>query len=292
MPAQKDSESPAYRILAIEAHPDDMAYFYGGTVAKLVAEGHAVRVVTVTTGDQSTLDPALSAPDVAQTLAEEHARVMDILGVSDQRFLSGYTNHFLYASSLQLQLREELIREVRTYRPDTVICFDPADVHEENPDHVMLARVALEAAAFAAYPLVHPEHAEQDLDPHYVARMLMTPTPAPDLFVDITGPPLEKKMDAGAAYPSQLDLMFSEIDQRLRTLGLDPDLADIGHEALWRSVCESMATETAQHAREFYQHHPDRAPRVPPDHAEGFRLYFFGALGRVSGLLPKEYLTL
>jgi len=52
------------RILAIEAHPDDLAFFYGGYIAKMIAEGHVVRVLTVTNGDQSTCDPNLSQDEI------------------------------------------------------------------------------------------------------------------------------------------------------------------------------------------------------------------------------------
>ncbi|MFX0103652.1 MAG: PIG-L deacetylase family protein [Candidatus Hodarchaeota archaeon] len=284
--------SKKYRVLAIEAHPDDLVYFYGGTVAKLASEGHQIRVITVTKGDQSTMDPAHSEKDIERIMAKEHAEALEIIGVKDQEFLEGFTNHFIFSSEHQLQLREILIKEIREFRPDTVITFDQADIFEENPDHRLLARVGTQAAAFSAYPLVHPEHKKEGLEPHFVGRVLHAPTIRPNLYVDIGGEPLERKIKAGAAYKSQLHLMITEMDQRLRTMGLDPDLEDMAHEDLWEMVCESMAEETAKYAVEFYKENPELAPEKEIEHAEAFRMYFLGAVDKLRDYLPKELLTL
>nr|MDO8083929.1 PIG-L family deacetylase [Candidatus Sigynarchaeum springense] len=277
------------RILAIEAHPDDLAYFYGGYIAKMAAEGHDIRVLTITNGDQSTCDPALSSHDIVAILKKEHARAMEIVGVKDQRFLDGFTNHFMFSSETQLKLREVLIREIREYKPDTVITFDIADVFEENPDHRLLARVGLQAASFAAYPLVHPEQLRQGLKPHFTGRMLLAPTKQPNVYIEISGDPLEKKKAAGAAYKSQLDLMFSELKYRAETMGLKPDLDDLSPQDLWESVCESMAEETAMAGNEYYALHKDIAPRIKLMQAEAFRMQYLGAMEKIHEYLPKEY---
>lgn len=280
------------RILAIEAHPDDLAFFYGGFIAKMTAAGHSVRVLTVTNGDQSTCDPALSCNDIVSILNKEHAKAMDILGVKDQRFLDGFTNHFMFSSEVQLKLREVLIREIREFKPDTVITFDIADMFEENPDHRLLARVGLQAASFAAYPLIHPEQLQQGLKPHFTGRMLLAPTKQPNVFVDISEDPLEKKKAAGGAYKSQLDLMFSELKYRAETMGLKPDLDDLTPQDLWESVCESMAEETAKVGNAYYTQHKGIAPRIKFMQAEAFRMQYLGAMEKIHDYLPKEYQSL
>lgn len=281
------------RILAIEAHPDDLAYFYGGFMAKMVLEGHDVRVLTLTTGDQSTLDPALSREAIEQVMREEHRAAMAIIGVTDQRYIldGKFTNHFIFSSEQALELREVLIKEIRAFKPDTVVCFDIADVFEENPDHRLLARLGLQAAAFAAYPLVHPEHLAASLEPHFVARVLLAPTRDPNLFVDIDGEPLERKKRAGAAYRSQLDLMVTELDKRLRVMGMDPDLASIDNSDLWESVCDSMAAEAAAAGNKYHAEHPGIAPKINLEKAEAFRMQFLGAVEKVREFLPRECFT-
>ncbi|MBN2149941.1 MAG: PIG-L family deacetylase [Candidatus Lokiarchaeota archaeon] len=280
------------RILAIEAHPDDLAFFYGGYIAKMTDGGNDVRVLTVTNGDQSTCNPAISRDAIVAMLKEEHAKAMGIVGVKDQRFLDGFTNHFMFSSETQLKLREVLIREIREYKPDTVVTFDIADVFEENPDHRLLARLGLQAASFAAYPLVHPEQLEQGLEPHFTGRMLLAPTKQPNVFVEISNEPIDKKKAAGAAYKSQLDLMFSELKFRARTMGLKPDLDDIEPQDLWESVCESMAEEAARAGNEYYEQHGDISPRLKLIQAEAFRMQYLGAMEKIHEYLPREYQVL
>ncbi|MBD3353319.1 MAG: hypothetical protein GF364_17695 [Candidatus Lokiarchaeota archaeon] len=276
------------RILAIEAHPDDLTYFYGGTAAKLVMDGHDFRVITVTKGSQSTCDPQFSEEKITEKLMEEHKNALEIIGIDDNVQLSGFTNHFMYDSETKLKLRETIIKQIREYKPDTIICFDPSNVFEENPDHSLLSKVTIEASSFAAYPLVHKEHIEEGLEPYFVSRILMTPTSHPNMFVNIAEEPLEKKKLAGAAYQTQLDLMITEIKQRLRNAGLDPDLDDIDREDLWFNVCESDAKSCARESRKYYQNHPKLAPRVPLEYAESFRMCFLGAVEKIKSYLPKE----
>ncbi|MBD3185384.1 hypothetical protein GF325_01040 [Candidatus Bathyarchaeota archaeon] len=280
------------KVLAIEAHPDDLVFFYGGTIAKLVDDGYRVKVITLTTGDQSTVNPRFTRREIEAIMHREHATAMEIMGITDQEYLEGFTNHFIFDGAQEMKVREILIRKIREFKPDTVITFDIADSHEENPDHRLLARVGLQAASFAAYPLVHPEQLEEGLEPHFVARVLLTPTREPNLFVDISGSPLEKKIKAGAAYSSQLELMVTEMEKRLETIGLNPDLDDISYEELWETVCESMAGDTAKEARAFHEIHQDIAPRIKPEHAEAFRMQYLGAVEKIRDFLPKRCLVL
>jgi len=280
------------RILAIEAHPDDLVYFYGASIAKMIAEGHQIRVITVTTGDQSTVDPSLSTEDIERILKDEHAAAMKIIGITDQKYLEGFTNHFMFSSEIQLKLRGELIREIREFQPDSVITFDIADIFEENPDHQLLARVGLQAASFAAYPLIHPEQLQDGLKPHFVARVLLAPTKQPNVFVDLDDESLNKKKAAGKAYKSQLALMFTELDQRSRAMGLNPALDDVTPGDLWDSVVDSWAEETAKAANLYYAQHKDIAPRIKPMKAEAFRMQYLGAVEKVHDYLPQEYLLL
>jgi LmbE family N-acetylglucosaminyl deacetylase len=280
------------RFLAIEAHPDDLTFFYGGSISKFIDEGHEVRVITVTNGSQSTTDPKYTENTIIETLMKEHKEALSVIGVKDHIQLEGFTNHFMYDSPTQLKLREVLIRAIREYKPDTVICFDPMNIMEENPDHKLLAQVVIEASSFAAYPLIHKEHMQQGLLPYFVSRVLMTPTPHPNVFVNIAGDPLDAKKKAGTMYKSQLDLMFSELRIRIQNIGLDPDLDDIDPNDLWDTVCETDAQTVAKESWEFYKKNPKLAPIVPLEYAESFRMCYLGAVEKIRSYLPKECLTL
>jgi LmbE family N-acetylglucosaminyl deacetylase len=297
-----DFEKGKRKILAIEAHPDDLTFFYGGSIVKFLQEGSEIRVITVTNGSQSTCNPDLSEEKITQIMMDEHKQALDSLGIKDYIQFEGFINHFMYDSETKLKLREKIIRQIREFKPDTIICFDPSNVFEENPDHKTLAQIVTEASSFAAYPLVNKEHLSEGLKPHFVSRILMAPTNHPNVYVDIEGEPLEKKKIAGKIYKSQLDLMSTELKFRLQNIGFDvteifqqltgSKMESIPMELLWEIVSESDAKTTAIESGEFYKKFPNLAPSKPLNHAESFRLCYLGVLEKIRSYLPKECLTL
>ncbi|MDN5746872.1 MAG: PIG-L family deacetylase, partial [Nocardioidaceae bacterium] len=91
------SETPAQRLLLVHAHPDDESIGQGATMAKYVAEGRGVTLVTCTAGEMGEiLVPELEhlAADQDDGLGEhrrgELAAAMAALGVTDHRFLGGF----------------------------------------------------------------------------------------------------------------------------------------------------------------------------------------------------------
>ena len=110
------------RYLVVEPHPDDLAFFCGGTVAKLIAEGHEVETLVVTDGEQGTLDRSYDTDQkLAAVMREEQRAACEVLGVEKVTFL-GLQNHFLEPTH---ELREKIVRHVRTVQPGAVISLDP-----------------------------------------------------------------------------------------------------------------------------------------------------------------------
>jgi N-acetyl-1-D-myo-inositol-2-amino-2-deoxy-alpha-D-glucopyranoside deacetylase len=167
-------------LLLVHAHPDDESIATGATMARYVAEGAAVTLVTCTLGEEGeVLVPALAqlAADQGDQLGgwriTELANAMAELGVTDHRFLGGAgrfrdsgmmktpaNDHprafwqadgdrsVFYAATLALV---EVIREVK---PQVVITYDDFGAYG-HPDHIMAHRVAtaaVPAAALQAYP--------------------------------------------------------------------------------------------------------------------------------------------
>ncbi len=219
---------------------------------------------------------------------------MDLLGIKpENRVLWQYDDLGIDPALDRQKLLKDMITLIRTFKPTTVVTMDPKNLlMEENPDHRAVASVGFEAAAMAAYPNVFREQLEQGLTQHFVSRILFYMSPEPNVFVEISGDPLEMKKKIGAVYESQLELMIGETDARLRNLGLDPELMEVPPMSLWEAVCESSAQDHAEEANLFYKNHPDLAPRVPFEYAEAFRLYYLGAVEKLRSLLPKELQTL
>jgi LmbE family N-acetylglucosaminyl deacetylase len=209
------------RYLVVEPHPDDLAFFCGGTVAKLIAEGHQVETLVVTDGEQGTLNRSYDTDDkLAAVMREEQRAACEILGVEKVTFL-GLKNHFLEPTH---ELRESIVRHVREVQPGAVISLDPWNF-DENPDHRAVGQAVLEACSFAHFHLFHPEHMDEGLEPAMVAKVILGKSPHPNSHVDISDF-IDKKISAILCYQSQLELMKMEGAGRLKVLGKTSPIFD------------------------------------------------------------------
>jgi N-acetyl-1-D-myo-inositol-2-amino-2-deoxy-alpha-D-glucopyranoside deacetylase len=175
------------RLLLVHAHPDDESIGNGATMAKYVAEGVGVTLVTCTAGEEGeVLVPELShlAAQADDTLGkhrmEELAAAMRELGVTDHRFLGG-PGHFRDSGmkwaddgsatiadetrpdtfwhadlSVAADLLVEVLREVR---PQVVVTYDQFGGYG-HPDHIQAHRVATYAVALAAVRSYRPDLGE------------------------------------------------------------------------------------------------------------------------------------
>ncbi len=160
------------RLLLVHAHPDDETIGNGVTMAKYVAEGAHVTLVTCTLGEEGeVLVPELAhlAADRDDALGKhrigELATAMEALGVRDHRFLGGpgrYRDSGMMGlpsndrpeSFWQADLDEaagHLIDVVREVRPQVVVTYD-ANGGYGHPDHIQAHRVAMRAVERAADP--------------------------------------------------------------------------------------------------------------------------------------------
>ncbi len=101
-----------------------------------------------------------------------------------------------------LDLRGELVREIRRSRPDLLLTFDPTPGYRQHPDHRVIGRVALDAAwPCARDPLTYPEMGP----PHETAEAWLfggPPGARVDLRIDV-GELLDAKIDARLEHRSQ-----------------------------------------------------------------------------------------
>ncbi|MCI4438684.1 PIG-L family deacetylase [archaeon] len=190
-------------VLVIQAHPDDAEYFIGGTIAKMVTEGCTVSYVTITDGSKGTFDINADPKTLSETRKKEQRAAADVLGVSELFFLD-YPDGDLYPS---LELREKLIKIIRTTKPNIVMALDAWLPYEAHPDHRVAGLMASEATVFAGMPNFYKEQVLSGLKPHTPEKMLLFATYSPNVFIDITKF-LEKKVDAIMKHESQLSLSF------------------------------------------------------------------------------------
>ncbi|MBO0837020.1 MAG: PIG-L family deacetylase, partial [Actinobacteria bacterium] len=135
MPASRRFRGPGdpriARALCIAAHPDDAEFFCAGTLRLLVRRGVTVDLVVATSGDKGAREPAIDSPGLAAQRESEQLAAARLLGVSRVEFL-----HHPDAGLVEsLELRGELVREIRCSRPDLLFTFDPTPAYRQHPDH-------------------------------------------------------------------------------------------------------------------------------------------------------------
>ena len=167
------------RLMLVHAHPDDESIGQGATMAKYVAEGRGVTLVTCTAGEMG----EILVPDLEHLAADredglgEHRRgelaaAMAELGVTDHRFLGGFgtyrdsgmqwheDGHAIAADDIHdnafwradlTDASDHLVRIIREVRPQVLVTYDQFGGYG-HPDHIQAHRVATYAAHLAAVP--------------------------------------------------------------------------------------------------------------------------------------------
>lgn len=206
------------RALVVTAHPDDVDFGAGGTVATWTAAGIEVAYCIVTSGDAGGFDDTPRAEMAPLREREQRAAAAE-LGVHDVEFL-GYPDGRLASS---LELRRDISRAIRRVRPDRVLTQSPEiwwrRLGASHPDH----RAVGEATVAAVYPdarnpFAHPELlADEGLDAWTVRELwlMAAPDERVDHLVDITDT-LPRKVSALRAHASQTGHM-DDLEDRMRT---------------------------------------------------------------------------
>ena len=190
--------------LVVIAHPDDAEWMFGGTVARLVALGARVNYVVCTDGSSGGIDLTVTDEELAATRAAEQRDAADVLGVGEVVFL-GHHNDELTPS---LDVRRDLVRQIRRFRPDLILTMAPfrlldAPVDWSHGDHIAVGEATLLATyPEALMPRIYPELLEEGYQPHSVSEVWVPAVIDADLFVDVTAV-VQTKMDAVWCHWSQ-----------------------------------------------------------------------------------------
>jgi LmbE family N-acetylglucosaminyl deacetylase len=208
--------SPLERALVVISHPDDAEFGAGPTIAALTAAGARVDYVVTTDGSKGTEDPNVTPDELASTRMAEQRAAADILGVSDIVHL-GYPDGYLAPS---LDLRRDITRQLRRFRPDLVITQNPQRRLDHNPfighpDHLATGEATLASVYPAARDhLNFPElWTEEHLEPWKVRQVLLTGVEEPNLWIDVADT-FETGLASILAHVSQVEP--DEVSERMR----------------------------------------------------------------------------
>jgi len=202
--------------MVIAAHPDDADFGPAGTAARWIDAGSAGWLVCCTSGDQGGEDPFADPLELAALREREQRAAADVIGYEGVTFLHQPDG----ALENDLALREQLVREIRTFKPDAVLCTDPEAIFHRgggvnHTDHRAAGMAAVDAVYPAARnPMAFPALARGGLDKHVVRRLYLFWSERPDAWVDITDT-VDRKLAALAAHASQIREP-AKLEQRIR----------------------------------------------------------------------------
>lgn len=178
-------------ILAFGAHPDDVELGCGATIAKEIAAGKKVGIVDLTRGE-------LGTRGSAEIRDAEAAKAAAILGVSARenlRFRDGFFTN-------DEQHQKEIIKMIRKYRPEIVLCNAVDDRHI---DHGKGSKLVSDACFLSGLIRIETEAEGIKQDawrPKQVYHYIQWKNLTPDFVVDVSDF-MQQKIDAVMAYGSQ-----------------------------------------------------------------------------------------
>lgn len=178
-------------ILAIGAHPDDVELGCGATVAKEIAAGKKVGILDLTRGELGTRGSAEIRDQEAATSAK-------ILGVSVRENLAFADGFFLNDEKHQL----EIIKIIRKYQPEIVLCNAIDDRHIDHPKGSKLVSDACFLSGLRKIETILNNESQKEWRPKQVYHYIQWKNIEPDFVVDVTGF-VETKLNAVKAYGSQ-----------------------------------------------------------------------------------------
>ena len=191
------------RAMVVCAHPDDAEIGTGATVAKWISHGCEVVYVVCTDGSGGSNDDDMTSERIVPLREKEQSEAARVLGVKDVIMLA----HSDGGLEDERVFRGELVRAIRTHRPDTVFTHDPHRINGfQHRDHRMTGTVTSDAIyPYARDHLHFPEHQiKEGLQPHKVRRLLFWGADNPDVIVQVSDENVEMQIEALGKHSSQV----------------------------------------------------------------------------------------
>jgi LmbE family N-acetylglucosaminyl deacetylase len=191
--------------MVIVAHPDDADFGPAATAAAWIDAGSEGWLVCCTSGDAGGEDPNIDPLELAAVREREQRAAAAVVGYAGISFLHQPDG----ALANDLALRELLVREIRTFRPDAVLATDPESLFHEggginHTDHRAAGIAAVDAVYPAARnPMAFPWLARQGLAAHRVGRIYLFWSNHSNAWVDVS-PTIGRKVAALREHPSQI----------------------------------------------------------------------------------------
>ena len=178
-------------ILAFGAHPDDVELGCSATIAKEISLGKKVGIVDLTRGELGTRGSA----DLRDKEAANAAKILGVLVRENLRFADGF-----FVNDKKHQL--EIIKMIRKYQPEIVLCNAIDDRHIDHPKGSKLVSDACFLSGLLKIETEHEGIEQEKWRPKHVYHYIQWKNSEPNFVVDVTGF-MDKKIASVKAYSSQ-----------------------------------------------------------------------------------------
>ena len=181
-------------IIFFGAHPDDLEFFCGGTIAKCVEQGHTVWMAAVTNGNAGS--PKLGKSEIAEVRHAEAQAAARVLGAAGLIWMNE-DDELLFDNQ---PTRMKFVDAIREAKADVIVTHNPNDYH---PDHIACSKMATDARILSAVRLIETAHPHLGQSPEL---FYMDSTAGinflPQFYVDISSS-FDTKMKALSCHDSQ-----------------------------------------------------------------------------------------
>lgn len=212
------------RALAIAAHPDDVEFRCGGTLAKWAADGCEVSHLICTDGSKGSWEPEDDLDALVALRQREQRAAAAALGATGEVVFLGCPDGELEAG---IEQRAQVAEWIRRLRPDVVLGHDPWQRYRLHPDHRNAGWLAVDGVVAARDPHFFPD---QGVPHHRPAALWLFEADEPDHVEDVTGF-AERKVAA----------LLEHVSQFRTTMYIDPDDDGTQREAFRRRILDELA---------------------------------------------------
>lgn len=175
-----DLDVPA-RALAVGAHPDDVEFGCGATLAKWAAAGCEIHHLVCTDGSKGSWDPQEDVTALVAVRQEEQRAASRALGGDGRVVFLGWADGELTSG---LEQRGVVAAWIRRIKPDVVLGHDPWRRYRLHPDHRNAGFLVTDGIVAARDPHFFPEHG---LEPHRPSALLLWEADEVDHVEDASG---------------------------------------------------------------------------------------------------------
>ena len=183
------------RVLAIGAHPDDIEFGCGATLAKWARAGAHVELAVLTDGSKGTWDPRSDLDALVATREREQRAAAGVLGAQDVHFFGAVDGEL----DADAPTRERVCTLLRAVRPDVVLGHDPWKQYRLHPDHRHAGQLVIDGIVAARDPHFFPDAGS----PHRPEHLLLFEAQVVDHVETVGDADVTTKVDALLCHHSQ-----------------------------------------------------------------------------------------